>query len=990
MLGEFILRERIGDGGMGAVYRCEQPLLGREAVVKVLHHRLRRRGAAHLRFMREAQLASRLDHPYAAHIYAFGVEAEGDEEGLPWIAMELVRGITLGDWLAQRGPMPLDQFVPFFRRVAQVVQAAHACGIVHRDIKPANVMIVELPGELLPKLLDFGVAKLLHGQSLISPPVSPSDLPTAPIRLAIVKARLRTRRPTPVTRTDAAVGTPAYMAPEQWTNPGEVGRAADLYALGIVAYEALTGHLPFHGNSAEQFAEGHCHAAVPPLGAGFSPMLDRVIERALAKRPEDRFANALDLAAALQAEQVAQPSELVRTTAPQWEARGRPRDLLLPGSVLAEIDRALALPTAALVSEPGVSFLAASRQVARRAALNRRLLAVLGVAGALAVIKCQAATQTKMAELQAHDAKLQASAAEQLVTQSEVEQGLAALLHGESSGARQHLGEAWRRGDREPGLTFMFARALQPRLAEQAQFASTKGRMWSAVFSPDSRRIVTTDDTAAQIWDATTYRRLAVLPHGDVVYHAVYSPDGTQIATACGDGAVRIWDAGGALLRELRRGRDAEGKPWRYTVVAWSGRFVAAIDHSGAVAHVWDASTGALLADLPNDATGLASLTFSAHGRWLATSGGDDVRVFDTATWAKALRIEGPRVQCLSFDPHRPRLAVGTEGGDASIWEIPSGSRALHLREVGEPVDRIAFSPSGELAVTASRDGAVQVWGDSGHLQSANNTIHGKIYSTEFSSSGDAVLASGGEGEIVAFDAVTGVADTLLDGPVKLVRSAHFDPSGHRIIGASFDGTVRLWDATSTYRRQSSTSTSGALPAGARTDGPLIHTSPDGRRRVVIPVGDGPVELFDLDRLVARLEGHSGRVWSARFVREGREILTAGADGSSRLWDATTGKLVQLFQSSGSRNLADAALSGDGAVIAAGAGDGTVRFFDTVSGREIWKMQAHATAVIGVDFDGSDVVTRGKAGDLARWELPDPVKVINSCDGQRCGTVVAP
>src|ERR1043165_7674825 len=158
-VGEFVLCERIGAGGYGTVYRCEQPALKRAAVVKVMHARRPRSDAAHARFLREARLASRLDHPYAAHVYSFGVEPDG----LHWIAMELVQGVTLGDWLRSHGPMSLDTFVPFFECVAQVVQAAHERSIVHHDLKPSNMMVIESGGRLFPKLLDFGIAKLSDG-----------------------------------------------------------------------------------------------------------------------------------------------------------------------------------------------------------------------------------------------------------------------------------------------------------------------------------------------------------------------------------------------------------------------------------------------------------------------------------------------------------------------------------------------------------------------------------------------------------------------------------------------------------------------------------------------------------------------------------------------------------------------------------------------------------------------------------------------------------
>src|ERR1700729_1936157 len=177
VLGEFVLRERIGEGGFGAVYRCEQPLLGREAVIKVLHTNLRGSEIVLQRFTREAQLASRLDHPYAAHIYAFGVEKD---DGLCWIAMELVQGTTLDRWLRDRGPLPIAQLVPFFERVAEVVQTAHEGGIVHRDLKPSNIMVIERAGRLLPKLLDFGIAKMVGTKAPQRPTPTPAPTPPPP------------------------------------------------------------------------------------------------------------------------------------------------------------------------------------------------------------------------------------------------------------------------------------------------------------------------------------------------------------------------------------------------------------------------------------------------------------------------------------------------------------------------------------------------------------------------------------------------------------------------------------------------------------------------------------------------------------------------------------------------------------------------------------------------------------------------------------------
>jgi serine/threonine protein kinase len=293
-LGDFVLHECIGEGAFAAVYRCEQPLLGREAVVKVLHQRLRASEVVLQRFMREARLASRLSHPYAAHVYAFGVEPE---DGLAWIAMEMVHGTSLERWLSTRGPLSLETLVAFFEHVAEVVQDAHDHGIVHRDLKPSNVMMIEYAGRLFPKLLDFGIAKLVDGAAQlgmagVAVEITLEDRP---------QHTLEDSGDQRLTLADTTLGSPPYMSPEQWVDPLTAGPRSDLYSLGIMAYEALTGEQPFTGATIAAIGEQHCNAAVPPVGARFPASLDRMFQRVLAKSPADRPANALAFASELRA-----------------------------------------------------------------------------------------------------------------------------------------------------------------------------------------------------------------------------------------------------------------------------------------------------------------------------------------------------------------------------------------------------------------------------------------------------------------------------------------------------------------------------------------------------------------------------------------------------------------------------------------------------------------------------------------------------------------
>lgn len=174
----------------------------------------------------------------------------------------------------------------------------------------------------------------------------------------------------------------------------------------------------------------------------------------------------------------------------------------------------------------------------------------------------------------------------------------------------------------------------------------------------------------------------------------------------------------------------------------------------GAVAeqNVWDAATGALLAELPSDGHDFFSIVFSHDGRWLATSGGSDVQVYDVDTWKLARKITGQRR--LSWDPTGPRLLTGSAGGDVALWTMPSGERLRHLREIGEPINRVAFSPDGALVIAASDDGAEQVWdARTGVLRSQGNFLHGKIWSVEFDHSSTRLVAAGASGSVAVSDA---------------------------------------------------------------------------------------------------------------------------------------------------------------------------------------------------------------------------------------------
>ncbi len=944
-MGEFVLRERLDEGGFGAVYRSEQPALERDVVVKVLHHRTRERDADSVRFLREAQLAAQLKHPYAVQVYAFGVE----DDGLLWLAMELVEGVSLGQWLGMHRVMPLDQFVPFFERVAEVVHAAHERGIVHRDLKPANIMVIERGGKLIPKLLDFGVAKLL------GPPPDDFAAGTNP----------KTARLPPgsgsvgLTSSSSVVGSPHYIAPEAWINPLSAGPACDVYALGIIAFEALTGRKPFRGESVKAISMEHCSAPVPLVAPGLPSGLNGVFLRALAKLPENRHRDALELAAALRNEADGLLVSQVRASARQWQASGRTSSLLWRDEMLEQMERWVKRTSRAEadLSTTDIAFIDASREAglqaeeqrAQRLARGRRAAIAAGLAMAavvVGVVQYRAAMVARMAQQRAADAEHEARAT---AIASEVEQGRAALLHDEYGEAQQHLGEAWRRGDRSEATAFMYARALQPLSAEIGKrLTAAHGRMWSASWSPDGRQIVTADDNAAQIWDAETHQLLIPLPHEDTVYDAKYTADGRRVVTACGDGAVRVWSTEtGSLVRELK----VAGKTLRWVLAVTSGSIVAAVDTTGAVAAAWDSVTGTPLAEFPLESSERASIAFSADGRWLAAGGGSDVQVFDVATWRRVTTIPGPGIRTIAWMPIGQRLVTGSTTGDASIWDVPSGSRSRHLRDVGEPVGAVVFSPDGKLVAVAERDGAEQVFDESG-LVSQSNHLHTAILSIEFDAMSRFVVSTGTDGAVAVSDALAGMPIAMLDGPKGIVRTARFDPSGRRIVGASWDGSARVWDASSPYRRWSTT----AIADGC---GLVGGSAPDGRILAVACVGH-PTRIWNAadDMMLAELPP---------VVQPSGDFFPVFPAVTDRQVAVARGNAVELYALSGGRPIRTVAhramvtaiaLAADGTIVS-GAADGSVMV--TRSGGESRELMQAASGIDAVALLGDERVAASDA-----------------------------
>lgn len=271
--GRYRIQSVIGQGSAGTVYKAVQELIGREVAIKVLHEYLVSDEEFIKRFRQEAKASSRLSHPNIITIYDFGVIPQGNR---PYIAMDLLVGTPLSDYLSENERVSLNDAIPLLTQVCSALGEAHRHGVVHRDVKPENIVLVERSGQkLYPMVVDFGIARIVEESESAK-----------------------------ITRTGTVCGSPTYMSPEQCTS-SKVDSRSDIYSIGIVIYETLTGEVPFHSDELIRVMSMHLSEPPKPLnqvkpGLIFPDALEEVVNKALSKNPNDRFQTMEEMATALE------------------------------------------------------------------------------------------------------------------------------------------------------------------------------------------------------------------------------------------------------------------------------------------------------------------------------------------------------------------------------------------------------------------------------------------------------------------------------------------------------------------------------------------------------------------------------------------------------------------------------------------------------------------------------------------------------------------
>jgi WD40 repeat protein/tRNA A-37 threonylcarbamoyl transferase component Bud32 len=897
----------LGRGGMGVVYKARQVSLDRVVALKMILHGEYVGAEERRRFQAEAEAVARLSHPHVVQVHEVG-----EHQGLPYFSLEFCPGGSLADQL-DGTPWQPREAAALVRPLAGAVQAAHAKGIVHRDLKPANVLLAE---DGTPKVTDFGLAKRLDTQGQ--------------------------------TQTGAVVGTPSYMAPEQAGGSKGVGPAADVYALGAILYELLTGRPPFKAATAlDTVLQVLSEEPVPVrrLQPKVPRDLETVCARCLEKDPARRFASAQDLAEDLRRFGAGEP---VTARPVGWAGRAARWARRRPA--VAGLLAALAL--VALAGGSLVLWYWHQTWVARDLAEERA--GSEAEAHRLASERARSEAEARrLAEAQLYFSNIALGQREWLANNA---RRLEDLLDGCPESLRSW---EWHYLDR------------QRRSALLTRSGPPLVRTTSVAFSPDGRLLATGGQHGVQVWDAASGERLHELrDHADKVLCVAFRPGGTELASGGKDRTVRLWDA-----RTDKPGRALPGHSGAVTGVAYSpdGRRLASAGQDGLV-KVWDPDTGRELKVLRGHTAPVTALAFSPDGRLLATGSAypdGRVLIWDVQAGRQVLALceDKTGITGVAFRPGTSQLAASGLDNTVRVWDTQTGKLLGTLAGHALMVTAVAYSPDGQRLTSAGSDQAVKVLDASNGrelfaLRGHRAGLVAMAYSPDARQ-----LATVADDDTLKVWSATAAPDALVipGGKDADLSGLAFSPDGKRLASAvGRDRTVWLWEAA-TGRKVLSLK-------GPPDEAATVAFSPDGGR--LAGAGeDGAVTVWDL-ATGQRLLGLRGpgveeqrlfRLPAVAFSRgTGEEpplLAWAGRDGTVKVWDAGTGREVRNFRSfpppgglaPDPEPVKSAAFSPDGRRLAVG-GVGVIRVWEVASAREVHTLRG--------DFGAVDALALSPDGQL--------------------------
>jgi WD40 repeat protein len=927
--------EQIGEGGMGLVFVAEQQHpVRRKVALKIIKPGMDTRDVM-ARFEAERQALALMDHPNIARVF----DAGATESGRPYFVMELVKGIPIVDYCDQQ-QLTTRERLDLFLSVCQAVQHAHGKGIIHRDLKPSNILVAPHDGVPVIKVIDFGVAKAI-GQQLTDKTI--------------------------YTRFTQMIGTPLYMSPEQAElNALDVDIRSDVYSLGVLLYELLTGTTPFDRERFATAAYDEIRRIIkeeePPrpstrlstMGESLSKVssqrktepaklsalvkgdLDWIVMKSLEKDRNRRYDTASAFAADVRRFLVEEPIE------------ARPPSTWYRFRKMARRNK-MALTTAAIVAAALLVGTALSTWQAVRAtrAENIARLSAGHAAAAERAARLSAAEAGAQKRV-ADDAKDKAEKRSEELRRLNYITDMNLARHAWDGNNVTLAAELLERHRPKPGETDLrgfewhYLRRLQHR--ELRTVNAHAGLATWVAWTPDGKRLVTVGTTTqresantsppdeVKLWDAVALTPMTLRLAGatDKILAGALIPDGHLLAAGCRDMRIRLWNIGtGALIATLEGHTGDDIWPM---VFSPDGKHLAsrAMDsnasrsnYNSAEIRIWDLDTRNAIVSIDKlPPTG--SPVFSSDGKRVASNADESVLKVWDAFSGRELLVKDMKnsVMSMAFSPDDKRLAVAGHTSDVQI--LDAGTGELVKICPGDLTYRLKleFSPDGKRLAAAGFDSGLELWdADTGQRVRTFKGHHGRIMDFAYSPDGTLMASAGMDGRVKVWDVIRDRDVISIPVHGQQLGINQLSPDGRIFLTGMYETTIHLWNAQTGE-----------------------------------PLGE-PIKL-------------EHKVVNFDFTADGKRLVLTDEGKNVTTWNVSTSKMVRAFKHDGPEGSLPTALSPDGKWFACMGPGGELKVWDVEKGAEFRKFPIlHGQSWFSFSPDNLRLAAADNSGVVKIWDL---------------------
>ncbi|MBI1841658.1 MAG: serine/threonine protein kinase [Verrucomicrobia bacterium] len=968
-MGDYELEQELGRGGMGVVYKARQISLQRLVAIKIVRFGEFAEAKELARFKAEAEAAAQLDHPHIVPIYEVG-----EHRGRHYFSMKLIEGGTLRDRLPQlRKEIGLRGVAKLVTTVARAVHYAHTHGVLHRDLKPENILL-DRQGD--PHITDFGLARRLDVESSF-------------------------------TGSGEMLGTPTYMPPEQASGVKRLTTAADVYSIGVLLYELLTGRPPFLGATAmEVLMQVRDQAPIPPQQ--LNPELDRDLStlclKCLEKNPNSRYSSAEalvdDLDRWLRGEPIrARPATMTEKVI-KWARRNPAVAALTVGMNLIAWTGILGISwqwhrASAEANQARLNAYAADMNLASKALDEANLDHVVELLDRYRPSRDK--PDIRGWEWRHLWQRSQSDSAATIGHHSNEVRKVAFLPGGETlvTGGRDATLKFWKTASWQLLDTFPLTAGLRSMALSadgKSLVAGTENGKVTFVDVPTRQKRFASESAS---WNAAN--ELAFSPSGDVfavggrrgqiqiveaasgkmkrllevkqgpIRALAFSPNGKLLASGCQEyrgsptNMLVIWDTSTWLpLTNLNP------HPWVVTGLQFSpdSRTLASCGWEPAV-KLWDTKTFVQTASLVRHELPPLALAFSSDGKRLASGGGDQrIVIWDVATRVALTYFKGHLgdVWSLAYSPDQQGLISGGKDGTVRLWRETPRQKAALFSPLAEGIGHCKIARDAGIAAGISSDGRVQLWDM--RSESSLGTVRGEQAALSPNGAWMATVTKGGRVTLLAVSNLQTLATFSV--PSGGVRALEFGPTGSKLCFVGDEGQVTVWEWPHPRNHVSWSVTNRCV---------ALAFAPDGRR-VALGFIDGALQIWDLreGRLSRGWIGHRSEVLAMNFSRNGRWLATGGTDATAHIWDAQSGQRQSRLKAD---RLGVAAIdfSPDDTRVVTSAMDGSVRFWDPLSGQLLLTLKGHPMQPALAFAEKGRLLLTASIDGMRKWEAPDLAQI---------------